>query len=226
MPDIFPDPTDVASVIANTPQIDYSDLLVRWLINLISAIVLIRGIYYSSRKRRNYVFNFLMFNSLVFLLCLLLSTATMQIGFAFGLFAIFSIMRFRTVTIPVPEMAYFFAVLALGAINALSIEGEYFIVLIGCNLFVLGLTFSLDKLIPFSNEVSRTVIYERMDMILPDKRRELLKDLQERTGWPIHRIDIKNINLLRDIARIDVYYYSNVDDDADSDDLNRDNIEA
>jgi len=211
MPELI---SDTIALTAAMP-IDYSDLFIRLLINFVSAFILIRVIYYGSRKRRNYVFNFLLFNSLIFLLCLLLSTTTMQIGFAFGLFAIFSIMRFRTVTIPVPEMAYFFAALSLGAINALAIEGEYFVVLVGCNLFVLALTYSLDRLIPVSNEVSRTVIYERMDMIQPEKRAALIEDLRQRTGLPIHRIDIRNINFLRDIARINVYYFSDQDEDAE-----------
>jgi hypothetical protein len=222
MPEILSD----SGALASAMPIDYSDLFFRWLINFISAIILIRVIYYGSRKRRNYVFNFLLFNSLIFLLCLLLSTATMQIGFAFGLFAIFSIMRFRTVTIPIPEMAYFFAALSLGAINALAIEGEYFAVLIGCNLFVLALTYSLDRLIPVSNEVSRTVIYERMDMIQPDKRAALLEDLRQRTGLPIHRIDIRNINFLRDIVRINVYYFSDQDEDAEEANIFNNNEEA
>src|SRR5690606_16652458 len=125
--------TTSALLAQHNDALNLQELIIRLLINLSAALVLVGLIYFSKSKKRSFFLNFILFNSLIFLLCILLSTATLMVGFAVGLFAIFSIMRFRPVTVPVREMAYFFAVLTLGVINALAHEGPYYMVLAVCN---------------------------------------------------------------------------------------------
>jgi hypothetical protein len=117
-------------------------------------------------------------------------------------------MRYRTVTVPIKEMGYLFISLALGMINSLAKINDTYLILIICNVFVLILTLILDKFVNLSHENVKEIVYERIDLIKPDKRPEMLADIIERTGLPIHRIEIKNINFLRDIAFINVFYYA------------------
>jgi hypothetical protein len=132
----------------------------------------------------------------------------MKSGFAFGLFAIFSLMRYRTVTVPIKEMGYLFACLLLGILNALALSDNNYYILIGVNLFILALALLLDRMLSLTHENVKEIVYERIDLIHPEKRAEMTKDIIERTGLPIHRIEIKNINFLRDVAYVNAFYYA------------------
>ncbi len=197
--DIFSEPTATAA------GMDYMELLTRFGINLLAVFILIRLIYYPTHKNKDFLFTFFIFNFIIFTL---LSTTKLKPGFAFGLLAIFSIMRYRTVTVPIKEMGYFFICLALGMINALSIVDEGWWIVIACNIAILLLTVILDRFISLTHENVKEITYERVDLIQPDKRAELMDDLILRTGLPIHRVEIKNINFLRDSAKIHIFYHA------------------
>jgi hypothetical protein len=197
--DIFSEP------VATSAGMDYMELLTRFGINMLAVFILIRLIYYPTHKNKDFLFTFFIFNFIIFTL---LSTTKLKPGFAFGLLAIFSIMRYRTVTVPIKEMGYFFICLALGMINALSIVEENWYIVIACNVAILLLTVILDRFISLTHENVKEITYERVDLIQPDKRAELVDDLMQRTGLPIHRVEIKNINFLRDSAKIHIFYHA------------------
>ncbi len=197
--DIFSEPTTTAA------GMDYMELLSRFGINILAIFILIRLIYYPTHKNKDFLFTFFIFNFIIFTL---LSTTKLKPGFAFGLLAIFSIMRYRTVTVPIKEMGYFFICLALGMINALSLVDEGWYIMIACNAAILLLTVILDRFISLTHENVKEITYERVDLIQPEKRAELMDDLMQRTGLPIHRVEIKNINFLRDSAKIHIFYHA------------------
>ncbi len=197
--DVFSD----ASV--TTAGMDYMELLTRFGVNILAVFILVRLIYYPTHKNKDFLFTFFIFNLVIFTL---LSTTKLKPGFAFGLLAIFSIMRYRTVTVPIKEMGYFFICLALGMINALSVVEEGFWIMIACNVAILIVTVSLDRFITLTHENVKEITYERIDLITPERRDELMDDLKTRTGLPIHRIEIHNINFLRDTAKVHVFYHA------------------
>lgn len=184
------------------------ELLIRLVINILSSFMLVRVIYYNTHRNKDFLFTFTLFNLLIFLICALLSTATIEMGFAFGLFAIFSFIRYRTVTVPIKEMGYLFASLTIGIINALAVPGKWFAIIILCNILIIGVTLLLDKFMNLTHENMKEVIYERIDLIVPERREEMMADLILRTGLPIHKIEIRNINFLRDTANIVLFYYA------------------
>lgn len=185
-----------------------AELIIRLVINLLSSLILVRFIYYNTHKNKDFLFTFALFNLLIFLICALLSTATIQMGFAFGLFAIFSFIRYRTVTVPIKEMGYLFASLSIGIINALAVPGPWFSIIIFCNILIIGVTLILDKFMNLTHENMKEVVYERIDLIIPEKRDEMMADLKFRTGLPIHKVEVRNINFLRDTANIVIFYYA------------------
>jgi hypothetical protein len=187
---------------------DTIELVTRFGINFVALFILVRLIYYPTHKNKDFLFTFFIFNFIIFTL---LSTTHIKQGVAFGLFAVFSIMRYRTVTIPIKEMGYFFICLALGMINSLSIiydhaEFSNWGILLLSNAAILLLTVVLDRFISLTHENFKEITYERVDLITPNKREELIADLVNRTGLPIHRVEIKNINFLRDTAKVHVFY--------------------
>ena len=174
-------------------------------INLVSIIILIRFIYFPAHKSKEYFFTFFIFNLLIFLITFLLNKVEMSMGAAFGLFAVFSMLRYRTEGITIKDMTYLFLVIAIGLINAVSKGGWDEFVMI--NLIILVSTFLLESNLLMKREATKIIEYENIELIKPDKREELILDLETRTGIKINRIYISEVNFLRDTATIIIYYY-------------------
>jgi hypothetical protein len=180
----------------------------RAIIDLIAIIILVGFIYYPKHKNKDFIFNFVLFNIVNFMICSLLGAVKIKVGFAFGLFAMFSIIRYRTIAISIKDMGYFFVCVALGMINSLASLEEGYWILIICNAVVLLFTFLLERLDFLTNENSKDIIYDKVALIKPDLRNELLEDLSERTGLSIHKVDIISIDYLKDVAIIKAYYFT------------------
>jgi len=207
------------------------DFVLRYGLNLLIIITLVRFIYYPRHKNKDFLFTFILFNTVNFLICFLLSSLKLKIGFAFGLFAIFSILRYRTVTVPIREMGYFFLCVTIGIINALAdintslnqfvdiyskkgfgtaivdMDHSIFILLIA-DFLILLIVYLLDRQLSLEHENWKDIVYERIDLIKPDVRQQMIEDLRSRTGLPVHRVEIIKIDFLRDIARLRAFYYS------------------
>ena len=147
-----------------------------------------------------------MFNSLIFFFAFLLGNVTINIGFAFGLFAVFAILRYRTDPIPIKEMTYLFIVITIGVINALSGAEVSYGELLFTNMALVGLTYFLETYWRKNLLVRITIEYEKIENIKPENHDTLLADLKERTGLNIQSFEFRRMNFLRDTARIRIYY--------------------
>ncbi len=184
----------------------YLHFALRFVINIISIFVITKLIYFHFRRKREYLFTFFVLNILVFLVCFLLQSTQLSIGFAFGIFAIFSILRYRTITVPIKEMTYVFISIAVALINSLLSNQNTYLFMGITNLIIIVGIYFLEKFF-VKNESQKEVIYEKIDLIKPANHSLLIQDLKDRTGLNIHRFDIIRIDFLRDVARIRVYYY-------------------
>jgi hypothetical protein len=180
--------------------------LVGFAINFAVAFVIVRFIYYPQQRDKNYVFTFIAFNTIIFFVMSLVSNANISIGVGFGLFAIFSILRYRTETIPIREMTYLFIIIALPVLNALLFNGGDYAELAVADLATVSVLYVLEHSWGFRYETRKSITYERIEMIRPDNWPLLLADLRQRTGLPITRVEIGRLNFLRDTAEIYVYY--------------------
>jgi hypothetical protein len=197
---------------------DFLTLLLRFSINMLVVVVIVRGLYYPAARRKDYLFTFLLISTIVFLLCILLESVKLQLGFAFGLFAIFGILRYRTNAIPIKEMTYLFVLIAISVINALANKKVSWTELLFTNLIILGIIYGLERLWLLKHESSKVIIYEKIDLIKPEKYDLLKKDLEERTGLKINRIDIGRIDFLRDTAKLVIHYFESDVNQADDSD--------
>lgn len=178
---------------------------IRLLIDIVSILVLVRLIYFRIYKKKDYLFTFFLFNIIIFIITYLLNKVDMSMGAAFGLFAVFSMLRYRTEGITTKDMTYLFIVIAIGLICAVS-KATYFELGV-INLILIGFTYALDGNWLVRNEMIKTVQYENIDLIRPENYQLLLEDLRKRTGLNIHRASINKIDFLKDIAVVKVYYY-------------------
>lgn len=191
-------------------QKDFLKLLFRFAIDFSVTFIIVRLLYFSANRRKDYLFTFFIFNLLTFFICFLLRKVPMELGFALGLFAVFGILRYRTEPIPIKEMTYLFIVIGLAMINALANKSISFVELMFVNLSVILVTFSFEKLW-FNHEVQeKRIVYERIELIVPEKRVEMIEDLKERTGLDIVKIQIGKIDFLRDVASITVFFKEEV----------------
>lgn len=181
------------------------DFFVRMLIDLLSMIVLIRFIYYRIYAQRDYFFTFFMFNLLIFIIATLLtSNSGFSIGAAFGLFAIFAMLRYRTEDISARDMTYLFISITFGLITSINMGTWLEIALI--NSIIILLAFLIEGNLLFKPEFMKVVEYEKIELIKPENNAELIADLRARTGLDIHKVYVRRIDFLRDMAVLRIYY--------------------
>jgi Domain of unknown function (DUF4956) len=189
------------------------NFLLRYALNLLFTFIVVRFIYYPKYRNNDFVFTFFLFNTILFVLCYLLAEADLKFGFAFGLFALFSMFRYRTVTVPIGEMGYFFLVVTLGIINSLASLVNVEMLLVA-NSVLVAMTFLLGRTLSLTHENYQTLNYDNLGLIKPAERAELLKDLADRTGYPIHKVQVVKVDYQRGIAQLKVYYFSKENESA------------
>ncbi len=181
------------------------DFFVRMVIDLLSMIVLIRFIYYRIYAQRDYFFTFFMFNLLIFIIATLLtSNSGFSIGAAFGLFAIFAMLRYRTEDISARDMTYLFISITFGLITSINMGTWIEIALI--NSIIILLAFLIEGNLLFKPEFVKVVDYEKIELIKPENHTDLINDLRQRTGLDIHKVYVKRVDFLRDAAVLKIYY--------------------
>lgn len=186
---------------------DFFKLLVKTAFNLSIILIIVRYIYYPVTKNKDYLFTYFLISLTVFLLCILLDSVKIELAFALGLFAIFGIIRYRTDPIPIKEMTYLFLVIGVSVINALANKKISYSELVFANLMIIAVTYGLEKIWLLRHETRKNIIYEKIDLIGLGKRDELIRDLKERTGIDVVRVEVRRIDFLKDIAYLRIFYY-------------------
>ena len=181
-------------------------LIINIFINFITAFLIVRFIYYNQKQSKKYVFTFLALNSTLFLIFNFLGNIELSFGVGFGLFAIFSVLRFRTDTIPSREMSYLFVLLALPMVNYALLDSSQYPALLISYAFVFTLLLILEKGWGFKYHETKTVLYEKIELIKPENHDLLIRDLEDRTGLVISDVEVNKINFLQDTAELKISY--------------------
>jgi Domain of unknown function (DUF4956) len=180
--------------------------LMRLGIDLASVFVLIRFIYYQNYRRTDLFLTFFVFNLVIFLITFLLNKVQMSMGAAFGLFAVFSMLRYRTEGISAKDMTYLFLVIAIGLIMAIGKGSWDDLGLL--SLIIIAVTGLLESNVLIKKEHTKVIVYDNIKLIIPDLRPQLLEDLKLRTGFNVHRVDIQSIDFLKDATTLTIFYYN------------------
>lgn len=191
---------------------DFYKMMVRFSINIIFVSLIIRWLYYKNSKRKDYVFTYYMISLIVFFLCFTLKKYELDIGMALGLFAIFGIIRYRTDSISIKEMTYLFIVIGVSVINSLANKNMSYAEILGANIIVVGGIAIIERVWLLKHEVSKEIIYDIIENILPQNREILKKDLENRTGLSINKITIGKVDFLKASAIVTIYYYMGSND--------------
>jgi len=184
----------------------FTELVVRYVFNLTVIFIIVKFGYLRLGNNKDYFFTFFAINTLIFFVCFLFSNVKLSIGFAFGLFAIFSILRYRTITIPIKEMTFLFSAITIAIINALSTSKVSFAELFFTNIIIIIFILILSKLWLHSKESSVTIYYETIENIKPTNRTELFADLEVLMGVKITQVKILKVNTKSQLVTLKVYY--------------------
>ena len=185
---------------------DLLQLVFRFGFNLLVTFVVVYFLYAKNSRRKDFYFSYFAISVTIFTLCFLLESVKLELGFALGLFAIFGIIRYRTDTIPIKEMTYLFVVIAISVVNALSGKKVSFVELLFTNVAIITTMWVLEKILMLRQEAVLNITYERIENIHLLNKNSLKDDIEKRTGIKVKRIEIEEINFMRDIARIKVYH--------------------
>jgi hypothetical protein len=181
-------------------------LLIRFVVNLIFLFILIKLLYFRYTKKEKFLFTFFLIGVTVFFICSILKDITIDIGIGLGLFAIFTILRFRTRNFSVKDMAYIFTTIGISVINSVNTQSINFIGFCIINAIIILTAFILEEYLKNNSFCKYSIFYDNLDLLKPSSRNKLMKDLSFRLGHNILKINIRNIDLKRKIAQLDVFY--------------------
>ena len=219
--DMLMDVQTITDAMMTTSQ-KVAELGIRFALNLLVCWILVHCFYYRKSKRRDYYFTFLIFSSAMLTLLYIMGNVEVGVGLTLGLFAIFGVIRYRTETVPIREMTYLFVIIALAAANGLapvyrlvdlSGNAHYALswgnvgVMALVNLLIIGLVWILESesLVPHMS--TKLVLYDRIELIVPEKRAELVADLEKRLGVQVENVEVGHVDFLKDSAFVKVYYH-------------------
>ena len=218
--DMLLDVQTITDAMMTTAQ-KIGELGIRFAINLLVCWLLVHFFYYRKSRRRDYYFTFIVFSSAMLTLLYIMGNVEVGVGLTLGLFAIFGVIRYRTETVPIREMTYLFIIIALAAVNglaplyqvvdiataphyALSLGNVGVMALVNCLMVLLVWVLESESLV--KHVTTKLVQYDRIDLIVPEKREELIADLEKRLGVKVENVEIGHVDFLKDSAMIKVYY--------------------
>lgn len=218
--DMLLDVQTITDAMMTTAQ-KIGELGIRFALNLLVCWLLVHFFYYRKSRRRDYYFTFIVFSSAMLTLLYIMGNVEVGVGLTLGLFAIFGVIRYRTETVPIREMTYLFIIIALAAVNGLAplyhvvdLSSAPHYVLGWGNVGVMALVNGLMLLLVWVLEsetlvhhvTTKLVQYDRIELIVPEKREELIADLEKRLGVKVDNVEIGHVDFLKDSAMIKVYY--------------------
>ena len=232
----FLDVQSITDAMMTTAQ-SLTELAIRFFLNLAVCWVIVGLFYYRKSRRRDYYFTFMVFSTAMLMLLYIMGNVEVGVGLTLGLFAIFGVIRYRTETVPIREMTYLFVIIALAAMNglaplyrvagALSDNPHYalntgaLLVTVISNLLVIGLIWFLESDKVTKHTSTKLVLYDRIELIVPERRPELVADLEKRLGLKIDNVEIGHVDFLKDAAFIKVFYTLGHDETGSIDQLTR-----
>ena len=219
--DDFLDVQTITDAMMTTTQ-SLTELAIRFFLNLAVCWIIVGVFYYRKSRRRDYFFTFMVFSTAMLMLLYIMGNVEVGVGLTLGLFAIFGVIRYRTETVPIREMTYLFVIIALAAMNGLAplyrlaeatgahphyaLDRGALLVTLLSNLLVVALIWVLESEKLLHHTSTKLVLYDRIDLIVPERRAELIEDLEKRVGVKVDNVEIGHVDFLRDAAFIKIFY--------------------
>ena len=232
----FLDIQSITDAMMTTSQ-SLTELAIRFFLNLLVCWVIVGLFYYRKSRRRDYYFTFMVFSTAMLMLLYIMGNVEVGVGLTLGLFAIFGVIRYRTETVPIREMTYLFVIIAIAAMNGLAplyrvvgvssdtphyaLDWGATLVTVLSNLLVVGLIWVLESEKLLHHTSTKLVLYDRIELIVPERRAELIADLEKRIGVKVDNLEVGHVDFLKDAAFIKIYYTLGKDETGSIDQITR-----
>lgn len=191
----------------NVNNTELVEFFIRLIINIVSVLILIRYIYYPSNGQQEHLYTFFMMSLIVFLVACSLERVRIELGFALGLFAIFSIIRFRTPPFEMKEMTYLFTAIGISVINALvHFNMPNWLGMIISNVIILISAFAMEKYTPRKTVQKKMLTFFPSNLEILNSKKGLLEEIRQNTGIQIFRVEIMKINASKNEVTVWVYF--------------------
>jgi hypothetical protein len=188
----------------NIPE--FWGLMIRFGITVIALFILIRVIYYRYSANKMFLFTFSLMGVVIYFIAAMMHIVFLDIGMAFGLFAIFTILRLRTKNFSVKDMSYMFTTIGLSVINSLKLVRFPLLGLLIINVIIILAAYLLEESMSKNKSESHLIIYDNLELLKSDKKQKILNELCQITGKEILKYKIIRVNYKRKIARIEIFY--------------------
>jgi len=185
---------------------DFWGIMLRFVINLFFLFILIRLVYFRYSKKEKFMFSFFLMGIVIFFIGSMLKTVFMEFGMAIGLFAIFTILRFRTRNFSIKDMTYIFTIIAISAVNSFKIVGFPVLGVLIFNIIIILSAFILEEFVSDNTIKTHRIIYDNLEMLKPDNKKELLKEISNKTGRNVTKVKIRRIDFKKKTAVLDIYF--------------------
>jgi hypothetical protein len=181
--------------------------VLRFFYNFGIIFIIARLVYYRVSHRADYFFTYLLVGSIVFLICNLLDAVRFEIGFALGLFAVFGIIRYRTAPIPIREMTYLFVVIGITVKNALITSEVSLFQALFADAIIILITYAAQHFLIHNKLLRKTIVYNNMALLRPERYEELLADLSTMSGFPVEKAQVGRVDYIKRQARLRIFFY-------------------
>jgi hypothetical protein len=192
--------------IFNLNNPDFFGILLRFAINMVFLIILIRGIYFRYSKKEKFLFTFFLMGITVFFITSMLKSVFIEFGMAVGLFAVFAILRFRTRNFSLKDMSYIFTTIGISVINSLKLVGFPVLGVIIFNTIIVICAIILEEFTLRNNTITHSINFDDLELLKSAKQQKILKELSDLTGKEIIRYKIRNIDYKEKVACLDIAY--------------------
>jgi len=196
----------MADNLFNLNNPDFLGMMIRFVINIFFLFILIRLVYFRYSRKENFMFGLFLMGIMIFFIGSMLKAVFLELGMAIGLFAVFTILRFRTRNFSIKDMSYIFTTIGLSVVNSFKLVGFPMLGIFIINAIVILSAYVLEEYMIKNKPERLTIIYDKLELLSPDKKQRLLKDLSSRSGKNILRVKIRRVNYKRDRAEIDIYF--------------------
>lgn len=178
------------------------EYVARFLLNSLVLLVLLRFVYYRVPQERDSLFGFFLFGHGVFIITAMMQGVEITMGFAFGLFAVLSMLRYRTEALSIRDMTYLFLVVVISLVFSVGSMPVVYLLVINV---VLGLVILFAEMAYFApRTVTRKVQYDNTDNIKLENREALMIDLEQRLGTRPVSVAVGEVDFIKDSVELAV----------------------
>ncbi len=185
---------------------NFLGIMIRFVINLFFLYLLIKVVYFRYSRKEMFLFAFFLMGIMIFFIGSMLNAVFLEIGMAVGLFAVFTILRFRTTNVNIKDMAYMFTTIGMSVINSLKLVGFPLLGVFIINCLIIGSAYFLEGFIIRNSSESYSIVYRNLEMLRSNKKQRLLKDISELTGKEVLKVKIRRVDYRSETALLDIFY--------------------